>query len=269
MLVVKLGGSSGIAFDTACRDIAHLVQEGEKLVVVHGGSREVDRISTALGTPPRYVTTPSGFQSRYTDRETLEIFAMVVAGRVNVLLVERLQALGVNAVGLSGVDGRLLTGKRKGIIIAQENGKKRVLRGDYGGTVEEVNVGLLSALISGGYTPVIAPLALSEKGEALNVDGDRVAAAVAAALGAEALVLLTDVPGLLADPKDPSSLIPEIPGDALPEYLERYAKGRMKKKLHAAMAALRGGVRRVIIAHGQGERPLYRALEGRGTVVRG
>lgn len=269
MLVVKLGGSNGLALDPALGDIAALVRGGRRVVVVHGGSREVDRISTALGRPPRYVTTPSGFQSRYTDRETLEIFAMVVAGRVNKLLVERLQALGVNAVGLCGLDGRLLIGKRKGVIIAVEAGKKKVLRGDYGGTVEEVNASLLQGLLEGGYVPVIAPVAISPEGEALNVDGDRAAAAVAVALGAEDLVILSNVPGLLRDPADPTSLIPEIPGDALPEYLHRYAKGRMKKKLHAAMAAMEGGVKRVVISHGAGEAPVSRALEGAGTVIRG
>lgn len=269
MLVVKLGGSNGLDFAAPCRDIAALVREGKEVVVVHGGSREVDRISAALGRPPRYVTTPSGFRSRYTDRETLEIFAMVVAGRINKLLVERLQALGVNALGLSGLDGRLLVGKRKGVIIALENGRKRVLRGDYGGTVEGVNASLLRWLLEGGYTPVIAPVAMSTAGEALNVDGDRAAAAVAAALGAEALVLLTDVPGLLRDPADPSTLIPRIPAAEARGCLERYAKGRMKKKLHAAISALEGGVARVIIADGRVEAPVSRALEGRGTVIGG
>ncbi len=268
MIVAKLGGSMGTDLDRALADIASLVGEGTEVVVVHGGSKEVDRISSALGKPPRYVTSPSGFKSRYTDRETLEIYVMVVAGRVNKLVVERLQALGVNAVGLSGLDGRLLRGKRKGVIIAQEDGKKRVLRGDYGGTVEAVNAGLLRLLLGEGYTPVIAPLALGREGEPLNVDGDRVAAAVAAALGAEALVLLTDVSGLLSDPSDPSTLIPHIPSARAREHMERYARGRMKKKVHAAISALEGGVGRVVIADGRKEHPLRRALGGEGTVIR-
>jgi len=267
MLVVKLGGSNGLEFDAALRDIAALVERGERVAVVHGGSREMDAISTRLGRPPRYVTSPSGVKSRYTDRETLEIFAMVVAGRVNKLLVERLQGHGVNALGLSGIDGRLLTGRRKGVIIAVEGGKKRVLRGDYGGKVTGVNAGLLSLLLAEGYVPVIAPLALGTEGEALNVDADRAAAAVAGALGAETLVILTDVPGLLRDPADPSSLIPRIPGEAARAYLERYARGRMMKKMLGAIEALEQGVRQVVLADGRVESPLLGALEGLGTVI--
>ncbi len=266
MLVVKLGGSNGIGPDAVLRDIAALVEQGERVAVVHGGSREMDALSTRLGKPPRYVTSPSGFKSRYTDRETLEILMMAVAGRVNKLLVERLQGLGVDAVGLSGLDGRLLQGKRKGVIIASESGRKRVLRGDYGGTAERVNARLLRWLLAEGYVPVIAPLALGTEGEALNVDADRAAAAVAGALGAKALVILTDVPGLLRDPADPSSLIPGIPREELPGAME-YARGRMKKKLHAVALALKGGVGRVVIADGRAERPVLAALQGKGTVI--
>ncbi len=268
-MVVKLGGSNGLDLDAPCRDIAALVREGAEVVLVHGGSREVDRISAALGKPPRYVTTPSGFQSRYPDRETMEIFAMVVAGRINKLVVERLQGHGVNALGISGIDGRLLMGKRKGVIIAMENGKKRVLRGDYGGTLTGVNASLLKLLVEGGYVPVIAPLALGAEGVALNVDADRAAAAVAAALGASTLLILTNVPGLLRDPADPSTLIPRVPRERARDYLERYARGRMKKKLLGALEALEAGVERVIIADGRVERPVFSALEGRGTVIWG
>ena len=267
MIVVKIGGSMGEEVDGALRDIAALVDRGEPVAVVHGGSREMDEVSARLGRPPRYVTTPSGFQSRYTDRETLEIFIMAVAGKVNVLLVEWLQGHGVNAIGLAGIDGRLLVGKRKGVIIAMENGKKRVLRGDYGGTLTGVNASLLRLLLEAGYTPVIAPLALGTEGEVLNVDADRAAAAVAAALGAETLVILSNVPGLLVDPADPASLIPKIPRGRAREYLERYARGRMKKKMLGAIEALERGVRRAIIADGRLERPVLYALEGRGTVI--
>lgn len=268
MVVVKIGGNVGLNLDGICADIADLVFGGEPVVVVHGGSHETNVISERLGRPPRFITSPTGVQSRYTDRETLEIFAMVAAGRVNKMLVERLQMLGVNAVGLSGLDGRLVEGKRKDAVIAVENGRKRVIRDDYGGTVERVNGTLLRILLDQGFTPVIAPLAISPRGEALNVDGDRVAAAVAVTLGAHALVILSNVPGLLRHFPDESTLIPSIPADHLEQYRE-YAQGRMKKKLLGAEEAIRGGVRRVILADGRGEYPLRRALmEENGTVIR-
>nr|BAL56597.1 acetylglutamate kinase [uncultured prokaryote] len=267
MLVVKIGGGAALNLEAICADIARLVAWDEQVVVVHGGSGEMDLISERLGRPARIVTSPSGVQSRYTDRETMEIFTMVVAGRVNKMLVERLQQKGVNALGLSGLDGRLLEGKRKGTIIAVENGRKKVLRDDYGGTVERVNVPLLHLLLAQGFTPVVAPVAISEEGEALNVDGDRVAAAIAGALRARALVILSGVPGLLRDFPDERTVIPSIPGDQVGMYQE-YARGKMKKKLLGAEEALRHGVRRVILADGRGEQPVLRALaEGNGTVI--
>jgi acetylglutamate/LysW-gamma-L-alpha-aminoadipate kinase len=161
MIVVKLGGNGDLDVDSACQDVAQLVGRGEQAVVVHGGSAETNRLSELLGHPPRFVTSVSGHVSRYTDRETLEIFAMVTAGRINKAMVERLQQLGVNALGLSGLDGRLLQGRRKSALKIIQDGRKMVLRGDHTGTIEQVNSGLLAILLDCGYTPVVAPLAIS------------------------------------------------------------------------------------------------------------
>ena len=266
MIVVKAGGGFGLDMEAVCADVANLVKNGERIVLVHGGSHETNVISEKLGKPPRFVTSASGHVSRYTDRETLEIFAMVVAGRVNKLLVERLQGLRVNAIGLSGPDGRLLVGRRKSVLKIVENGKRKVLRGEWSGVIEEVNVSLLRLLLDRGYTPVIAPLAISHAGEMVNVDGDRAAAAVAAALGAETLVLLSNVPGLLRDFPDENSLIRRIGRGEVEGYFP-YAQGRMKRKLLGAMEALEGGVGRVILADGRVEAPVSQALAGKGTVI--
>jgi acetylglutamate/LysW-gamma-L-alpha-aminoadipate kinase len=267
MIVVKAGGGEGLDMEAVCADVAALVAQGEQIVLVHGGSHETNVISEKLGHPPRFVTSVSGHSSRYTDRETLEIFAMVVAGRINKLLVERLQQLGINAVGLSGLDGRLLEGKRKSVLRIVENGKRKVLRGEYSGKIEQVNVGLLETLLEAGYTPVVAPLAISYESEALNVDGDRAAAAIGGALQAEKVVILTNVPGLLRDVTDESTLIPHIPLEKAPEYLDRYAQGRMKRKLLGAIEALQNGVGQVVIADGRVAQPVQRALTGYGTVI--
>ncbi len=128
MLVVKIGGAAGNNMDTVCEDLAALVKSGQQAVLVHGGSEETNAISEKLGHPAKFVTSPSGFTSRYTDRETLEIFAMVTAGKINTILVERLQKLGVNAFGLSGVDGHLMLAKRKEAVRAVENGRQRIVR---------------------------------------------------------------------------------------------------------------------------------------------
>ena len=187
MIVVKAGGGEGLDTDGVCKDIADLVTRGEQIVLVHGGSHETNIISEKLGHPPRSVTSVSGHVSRYTDLETFEIFAMVVALRINKLLVERLQQLGVNAFGLSGLDGRLLEAKRKSALRIVEHGKRKILRGEYSGKIERVNIELLQVLLEASYTPVVAPLAISFESEALNVDGDRAAAAIGSALGAHAL----------------------------------------------------------------------------------
>jgi acetylglutamate/LysW-gamma-L-alpha-aminoadipate kinase len=267
MIVVKAGGNGDMDIEAVCADIAELVQQGEQVVLVHGGSHETNVISEKLGHPPRFVTSVSGYVSRYTDRETLEIFAMVTAGRINKLLVERLQQLGVNAIGLSGLDGRLLEGKRKAALRIVENGKRKVLRGDYSGKIEQVNVRLLHTLLAAGYVLVVAPLAISHQGEALNVDGDRVAAAIGLALKAHKLIILSNVPGLLRRFPDESTFIPHIPLAQAAEHLDRYAQGRMKKKLLGAIEALHDGVGQVVIADGRVAQPLHRALAGQGTVI--
>jgi len=244
-----------------------LVKKGEQVVLVHGSSHDTNVISEKLGHPPRFVTSLSGHVSRYTDRETLEILAMVTAGRINTLLVERLQGMGVNAIGLTGLDGRLLEGKRKEALQFVDNGKRKVLHGEYSGQIQKVNTDLLRTLLSAGYLPVVAPLAISVGGEALNVDGDRAAAAIGSALGAEVMVILSNVPGLLRDPSDEGSLVSRIERAHVQGYMERYARGSMKRKLLGAVEALDDGVGSVILADGRVARPLQQALAGHGTII--
>lgn len=266
MIVVKAGGNSELDMMPICADVAELIQQGEQIILVHGGSGETNRISKKLGNPPRFVTSPSGHSSRHTDRKALEIYVMVVTGRINKLLVEQLQKLGVNALGLSGLDGRLLEAKRKSALRIMENGKPKVLRGEYSGIIKNVNVSLLQLLLDANYMPVVAPVAISYHNEGLNVDGDRAAAAIGHALGAEQVIILSNVPGLLRDVNDEGSVIPHIPAREAKDYLECYAKGRMKRKVLGAMEALQGRVSRVIIADGRVEAPIQRALAGQGTV---
>jgi len=268
VIVVKVGGAAGIDLAAFASDVAAQVAAGQRLVVVHGGSAETNRIATALGMPPRFVTSPSGMTSRFTDRETLEVFEMVYCGKVNKGLVEQLQRLGVNAIGLSGLDGGLLRGRRKSTVRSVEDGKTIVLHGDHTGTVDEVNTALLESLSTAGYLPVVSPPALSFDGVAINVDGDRAAAAIATSMGAEALLLLSNVPGLLRDLADESSLVTSFRYDELEEYA-RFASGRMRMKLLGAAEALRGGVKRVILGDARSQMSVTEALAGVGTVITG
>ena len=266
MIVVKTGGSRGINLDYVLEDIA---RQTEPLVLVHGGSDELNAVSTQLGKPPRMVTSPSGYTSRYTDPETLDIFTMIYCGKRNKRIVEKLQQLGVNAVGLSGVDGRLLEGRRKSTLRIVEDGRKKVLRDDYTGRVEKANVSLLTALLDQGYLPVITPPAISYEGEIINVDGDRAAAVIADALGADRLVILSNTPGFLEDADDEGTLIPRLAREDIDEAIATHARDRMKKKLLGAKEALEVGVGKVILGDGRVPQPVTAALRGEGTVIGG
>ncbi len=267
MLVVKVGGSLGIDYDSVCRDLASHIQSGRRAILVHGGSAETNALSEKLGKPPRMVTSVSGYESRYTDRETLTIFEMVYCGKMNKGIVERFQKLGVNAVGLSGMDGRIWQGRRKSTITIVENGKRRVLRDDYTGRIERVNLDLLNLLLDHGYTPVLTPPAVSREGEAINVDGDRAVAVLGAALGVDKLVILSNIPGLLRDLEDETSLIREIPVEEADAFME-FAQGRMKKKLLGAVEAVQQGVREVVFGDARLPDPISQALSGKGTIIR-
>ena len=274
MLVLKLGGGDGMDMTACCDDIAALWHRGERMIVVHGGADETSTLGEQLGHPARFVKSPNGMTSRYTDRETLEILAMACAGRRNVTLIEALQQRGVNAVGLAGVDGGLLRGPRKSAITAVEpnatgDGERRVvLRDDHTGKVTRVNTHLLHLLLAGGYLPVLCPPALSDNNEAMNIDGDRAAAAVASALDADQLVILSDVPGLLRDRADLESVIPVVAPEEM-DLAMSFAQGSMRKKLLGAREAVDGGVGRVVLGLGRGDAPVQRAMSGSGTVFTG
>jgi acetylglutamate/LysW-gamma-L-alpha-aminoadipate kinase len=266
MIVVKVGGGVALDVDAIVADVVSLRAEGRDLVVVHGGAQTTNAVAEALGHPPQFVTSESGHVSRRTDRRTLEIFEMVYCGQLNKMWVEKLQRHGLNAVGLSGLDGRIFEGTRKDTLRIRVEGRRMVLRDDWTGTVDRVNVDLLQLLMGAGYLPVLTPPGASTAGEAINVDGDRAAAMVAGALGAEALVILSDVPGLLRDHPDESTLIAHIPRAEADRFMT-FAEGRMKKKVLGAVEAIGEGVGRVIFADGRVTRPISRALAGGGTQI--
>jgi acetylglutamate/LysW-gamma-L-alpha-aminoadipate kinase len=265
-LVVKVGGAAGVDMEAVCADVACLASSGHEVVLVHGTSAAADSLAARAGVPVRQIHSPSGHVSRYTDPEMLEIYVAAAAGQVNKGLVSVLQKRGCNAVGLSGADGRLLVARRKSALRTIENGRHRVVRDDYSGQLESANSSLMRLLLAEGYVPVVAPLALGTEGELLNVDGDRAAALLAGVLGASSLIILSNVPGLLARHPDPSSLIRFVASADL-EMAEARAGGRMKKKLLAAREALALGVGRVVLSDSRVARPVQTAMTGEGTVI--
>ena len=265
-VVVKIGGARAVEPEGALSDIAALADEGTDVAVVHGGSTAVDDTLERMGIEPEYVETPSGVVGRFTDETTMDVFKMAMAGLVNTDLVTGLQAQGVDAVGLSGVDGKLLYGPRKSAVRVVENGKKKIRRGDHSGRIESVNGDLLRTLLDGGYTPVASPPMLAADGVAVNTDADRASAAVTAELGGT-LVSLTDVEGVYRDPDDPSTLIARVETPEQYDELKAAAEGFMRRKVMAATEALEGGATEVIVASANAENPVRAAVNGGGTHI--
>ncbi len=267
-IVVKVGGSDGIDYEAVCRDVAQLLAQGERLVLVHGGSSQTNQVATALGHPPQFITSPSGYTSRLTDKKAIEIFQMVYCGKMNKMIVEMLQKLGVNAIGFSGMDGGIWRGTRKKAVRAiDENGRKFIVRNNFTGKVTAVNVALIDSLLASGYLPVLTPPAISQEGEAINVDGDRASAETAIAMQASDLVILSNIPGVLTAFPDESSLLKTIEFEQIESAMSDYAEGRMRIKLLGAKEALEGGVQRVILGDARSETPISAALAGAGTHI--
>jgi acetylglutamate/LysW-gamma-L-alpha-aminoadipate kinase len=267
MLVVKIGGGAAIgaeAFANFAADVATLDQQ---IVIVHGGNAEFSALSDALGMPPRMITSNSGRVSRYVDAPTMDAMLMAYCGKQNKRLVAAFRQAGVNAVGVSAMDGGIATGKRKPVIRGTEDGKTRIFRDDHAGTIETIDTTLVTTLMDAGFVVLLTPPAMAEEdGVPINVDGDKLALGIAEALGAEGLLFFSDTPGLLADRFDESTLIREIDaGD--PETALASAAGRMVVKVESAIKAVERGVGRVIFSDARVERPVSRALGGDGTVV--
>ena len=261
-IVVKVGGAVGNSLGPVLDDLA----ARKDFVLVHGGSNEVDRLGDALGRPAEYYTSPSGVVSRRSTPAHLEVVILALAGKVQTAIVSEFAKRGVAALGLSGVDDHLLLARRKEGAREVVNGRTLRVTDDLAGTVEKVNSELLRTLLSAGVVPVVGPPAITDAGEVVNVDADRAAAQVAVALHAEALLLLTNVPGLLRDPDDPGSIVPAVEVGRFDSFLA-LAKGRMRKKLLAAREAREGGVAKVVISSSAGPSPVSSALAGKGTVV--
>jgi acetylglutamate/LysW-gamma-L-alpha-aminoadipate kinase len=265
LLVVKMGGSilKEGASSELVSDLKGLLKENN-VILVHGGGAEVTEIAAKLGKEQKFIVSPEGFRSRYTDKDTIEIYSMVMAGKINKQIVLAMQSQGIPAVGLSGLDGLLLKAERKKKLIAvDERGRKRAIDGGYTGKITEVNAALLHFLLEQGYVPVVTPIAISEKFEPLNVDGDRTAAFIAGTLKADRLILLTDVQGLVLKGK----AVSRISASEVKENLSSVGHG-MSTKVHAALEALNQGVGEVLITSGLEKLPISSALKHKcGTVI--
>ena len=257
VVVVKYGGNAMIneqLKQQVMEDIVLLWLIGVRVVLVHGGGPEINELMDRLGKKPEFV---GGL--RVTDRETMDIVQMVLAGKINKTLVNLLEMKGGRAVGLSGMDGRLLQCTPKDARLG------------YVGEIQKVHIQPVTDLLDRGYIPVISTVGCDRSGNAYNINGDTAAAYVAGALGAERLIMMTDIAGILRDKDDPSTLIPQITLPELPSLYENgIISGGMIPKVECCAKALSRGVRDVIIMDGRIPHSILMELltdEGAGTMV--
>ena len=259
IVVVKYGGNAMVNEELkhqVLEDIVLLWLIGIRVVLVHGGGPEISDMMDRLGKKPEFV---DGL--RVTDRETVDIVQMVLAGKVNKGLVTLLERNGGNAVGLSGMDGKLIEARMKNAALG------------YVGSITKINIKPVMDLLERGYIPVISTIGCDDEGNAYNINGDTAAAWIAGALGAERLIMMTDIAGILRDPKDPATLIPAL---TIPEATELFEQniisGGMIPKVECCIDAIHMGVKKVIIMDGRVPHAILMELltdEGAGTMVIG
>lgn len=264
--VVKCGGTPLISTDQVAADIAALLDAGGKIVLVVGGAHDIEQLGRRPGATARTLDTPDGQTRRYTDGPAIEALTTAMAGIVEPRWVSALGARGVSALGLTGLDGRCVRARRTTSRRAMVDGRPVVVKDDHSGRITGIDADLLRTLLAAGHVPVLSPPAVAEDGRPVNVNADRLAAAVAAELAASALIVMTAVPGLLADPADESTVIDRFVMPAIGNPPD-WARDGMATKLVAAQEALIGGAGTVVIADGRGGRPLRRALNGGGTTI--
>ncbi len=256
-VVVKYGGNAMVNESLklqVMQDIVLLWLIGVKVVLVHGGGPEISAMMDRLGKKPEFI---DGL--RVTDKETVDIVQMVLAGKVNKTLVNLLENAGGRAVGLSGMDGRLIEAEKKDEKLG------------YVGEITKINIAPVTDLLERGYIPVISTVGCDRQGNVYNINGDTAAAHIAGALGAERLIMMTDIAGILRDRDDLSTLIPEITvEEAGALYREGVISGGMIPKVECCIEAIRRGVKHVIIMDGRVPHSILMELltdEGAGTMV--
>ena len=259
IVVVKYGGNAMVSEELreqVMEDIVLLWLVGVRVVLVHGGGPEISDMMNRLGKKPEFV---DGL--RVTDQETVDIVQMVLAGKVNKTLVKLLEVKGGKAMGISGMDGGLIEARMKRAELG------------YVGSITGVNIEPVMDLLEKGYIPVISTLGCDKEGNTYNINGDTAAAFIAGALGAERLIMMTDIAGVLRDKNDPNTLIPELTiGEAVKLFEEKVIAGGMIPKVECCIDAIHRGVERVIIMDGRVPHSILMEIltdEGAGTMVYG
>ncbi len=262
-MLIKVGGGEHIDWDAIASDP---VLQTRDMIIVHGANAQMKALSASLGFEERMITSPSGHVSRYTDTKTMEILTMAYSGLVNKRIVAVLQKNNINAVGLTGADGRLWLGRKKDAILAKVGDKTKMITDSLTGTVVSINTHLVKLLLKENYVPVITIPAITDTGQLINVDNDRAVAVMVRDLNIEKVVMLFEAPGLLQDVADSASLISHINVSELDRHIKQ-TEGRMRKKLLGIKEAFINGARHVYFGDGRITNPITAATAGKGTVI--
>lgn len=262
--ILKIGGGNAINIKAIAKDLAQLRDRGS-FIIVHGANELRDSLAEQLGKEKKVVTSVSGYSSVFSDESTIDLQMLAYAGLRNKRIVETFQQAGINAVGLSGIDGAIIKGKRNSGIRTRENGKTKLLR-DLSGKPKEINKPLLDLLIQNGYTPVLTVPIIDENNIAVNSENDDIVALIQSTYNAETVIQLMEAPGFLKDASDPASKIPHLTPRELTQW-EQQVNGRIKRKLLALTRLFQTGIKQIFISDGRIENPVLNALQGKGTII--
>jgi acetylglutamate/LysW-gamma-L-alpha-aminoadipate kinase len=263
MYIVKIGGGDSINLEGIVADLAEV---DESFVVVHGANALRDQLAERLGIPRETLTSVSGYTSVYSDAQAIDVILMSYAGVRNKRLVELCQRYGINAVGLTGIDGQLIQGQRNSGIRVRE-GRKTLVKRDFSGKPKRANTDLLRMLLDGGYTPVLTIPIIDEQHVAINSENDDIVNVLQKSLHAERIFQFIEAPGFLENADDPTSWVRRMSPAELAEREER-TEGRMRRKILALRNLFQARATEVIIADGRTEHPVRDAVDGVGTVIR-
>lgn len=262
MNIIKIGGGAAIHIAAIIRDMKEL---SGPTVIIHGANAIRDDLARRLGMEKRTVTSISGYTSVLSDEGVIELQMMAYSGLRNKRIVELCQQNGINAVGLTGLDGQIIQARRNQGIRVLDGNKRMILR-DFSGKPFQINRLLLDVLIANGFTPVLTVPVIDENGYAVNCENDDIVAVLHREMKAERVFQFIEAPGFLADAGDPHSLITKMSRQELEQWEER-SEGRIKRKLLALRKLLEGGPAIIHICDGRVENPIRAALNGAGTLI--
>lgn len=262
MIIVKIGGGENINVKGIIADLENI---NDSFIIVHGANAIRNKLAGDLRNPIKTITSVSGYSSVFSDKNLINLMMMAYSGVRNKRIVEMCHQHNINAVGLSGIDGKAIQGERNKGIKVNENGKLRILR-DFSGKPRKINTGLLRLLLDNGYVPVLCVPIIDENNFAINSENDDIINLLEQEFHAEKIIQLIEAPGFLEDKDNPDSLVRKIPSNEL-IIREKKVNGRMKRKILALRKLFENGAGMVMISDGRTEHPVKDALNNKGTII--